>query len=280
MAIIVVHCGAGSTPEVADAAERAVDTGLRVLRDGGGVVDAVVEAVVVLEDDERTNAGTGSRLNLDGVVEMDASLMDSNMRCGAVAAIRDVKNPIRVARDVMDSPHVLLCGDGAVQFARKAGHERFDPTTPRAREILEDMKRRLASGDLPPWASSWQDHMASETVGAVARDDGGTMAAANSTGGVYLKLPGRVGDTPLIGCGIYAGPSAAATATGIGEEIVRRTLSRVVYDRIAAGAHPQVACEEGIGLFPDEMPVGLIAVDGRGWGVASSTKMAWRAGES
>lgn len=279
MPVVVVHCGAGSTSQVADAAERAAEAGLGVLRAGGAAVDAVVEAVVVLEDDERTNAGIGSRLNLDGVVEMDASLMGSDMSCGAVAAIRDVKNPIRVARDVMTSPHVLLCGNGAIEFARKAGHAEFDPSTPRAREILEEMKRRLTSGDLPAWASAWKRYGATETVGAVARDEKGRMAASNSTGGVYLKLPGRVGDTPLIGCGIYAGPIAAVTATGIGEEIIRRTLCRVVYDRMVAGVTPQEACEEGVGLFPDEMPVGIIAVDERGWGSASNTNMAWRSRE-
>ncbi len=278
MPVIVVHCGAGSTIEVADAAEMAAETGWDVLRAGGAALDAVVEAVVALEDDERTNAGTGSRLNLDGVAEMDASIMTSDLRCGAVAAIRDVKNPIRVARDVMKSPHVLLCGDGAVKFARKSGHARFDPSTPRSREILEQMKGRLASGDLPVWASAWNEYRTG-TVGAVARDEKGRMAASNSTGGVYLKLPGRVGDTPLIGCGIFAGPLAAVTATGIGEEIIRRTLSRVVYDRIAAGSAPQEACEEGVDLFQDEVPVGIVAVDESGWGAAANTEMAWRARE-
>ncbi len=277
MAVIVVHCGAGSTSKVADAAERAATAGQQVLKRGGTAIDAVVEAVVVMEDDERTNAGIGSRLNLDGVVEMDASIMDSEMLCGAVAAIRDVKNPILVAREVMASPHVLLCAEGASDFARKAGHEVFDPTTDEARKTLDDVKRKLATGELPSWASAWEGYRPPETVGAVARDEQGTMAAANSTGGVYLKLPGRVGDTPLIGCGIYAGPGSAVTVTGIGEEIIGRTVSRVVYDRIVTGSVAQKACEEGLALFSEETPVGIIAVDEKGWGAASNTNMAWQA---
>jgi L-asparaginase/beta-aspartyl-peptidase (threonine type) len=105
------------------------------------------------------------------------------------------------------------------------------------------------------------------------------MAAANSTGGISIKLPGRVGDTPLIGCGIYAGPGAAVTATGVGEEIIRRVLCKTVYDSIAAGNHPQRACKEAVALFPKEVPIGIIAVDSRAWGAASNTRMAWSMGE-
>ncbi len=279
MATVVVHCGAGSTAKLKDLAEQAAQEGERVLKAGGSALDAVVEAVVLLENDERTNAGTGSRLNLEGVVEMDASVMDSEMRCGAVAAIRDVRNPVLVAREVMRSPHVLLCGDGAIKFARKAGFEEFNPTTDEARGIMEDMKRRLTEGDLPSWAAAWRDYRSTETVGAVARDARGRMAAANSTGGVNLKLPGRVGDTPIIGCGIYAGPAASVTATGIGEEIVRRTLCRTVYDMVAGGKEAQRACEDGLLLFPEGMPVGIIAVNEMGWGAAANTNMAWSAAE-
>lgn len=279
MVVIVTHCGAGSTAEVQNAAQGAAKKGLEVLREGGSALDAVVEAVILLEDDERLNAGTGSRLNLEGVAEMDASVMDSEMNCGAVAAIQEVKNPILVARRVLDSPHVVLCGDGAVQFARKEGFPAFDPKTPRAIKALEEVKRKLVEGDLPAWAERWRRLGPLDTVGAVARDQEGRMAAANSTGGISLKLPGRVGDTPLIGCGIYAGPEAAVTATGVGEEIIRRVLCKVVYDSIARGASPRRACEEGVALFPEEIPVGIIAVNPEGWGAAANTSMAWFAAE-
>jgi L-asparaginase/beta-aspartyl-peptidase (threonine type) len=278
MAVILAHCGAGSTEDVLDAARKAVDRGIQVLGEGGSALEAVVEAVVILEDDERLNAGTGSRLNLQGFAEMDASVMDSETNCGAVAAIRDVKNPILVAREILDSPHVLLCGEGALSFARQAGFPAFNPVTPGAMKALEDVRRRLNEGDLPSWAERWRNRPV-DTVGAVARDDEGRMAAANSTGGISIKLPGRVGDTPLVGCGIYAGPEAAVTATGVGEEIIRRVLCKAVYDRIASGVHPQKACEEGVALFPEKVPVGIIAVDRRGWGAAANTTMAWSRAE-
>ncbi len=278
MAVFLAHCGAGSSEEVADAARKAVARGLDVLRGGGSALDAVVEAVVILEDDPRLNAGTGSRLNLDGRAEMDASLMDSEFGCGAVAAIIAVKNPILVARKVLDSPHILLCGEGAVRFARKAGFAEFSSVTSRSIEALEEVKKRLKKGDVPSWALRWKRYMGGDTVGAVARDDHGRVAAANSTGGVSIKLPGRVGDTPLIGCGIYAGPKGAVTATGVGEEIIRRVLCKAVYDQITSGAEAQEACEEGLTLFPADVPVGLIAVDGKGWGAACNTDMAWAQG--
>ncbi|MFQ5837733.1 MAG: isoaspartyl peptidase/L-asparaginase family protein [Thermoplasmata archaeon] len=279
MAVIVAHCGAGSTEDVLDASQRAVERGLRILRDGGGALEAVVEAVVLMEDDDRLNAGTGSKLNLDGKVEMDASVMDSNMNCGAVAAIYDLKNPILVARKVLDGPHVILSGSGAVRYAREAGFRRFDPITPKALKALDEMKRRLAEGDLPAWALRWWDRKPGDTVGAVARDDQGRMAAANSTGGISIKLPGRVGDTPLIGCGIYAGPGAAVTATGVGEEIIKRVLCKEVYDAIVSGTRPQEACEDGIASFSEEVPVGIVAVGLEGWGSACNTRMAWSHGE-
>lgn len=279
MATLVVHCGAHSTEEVLDATDRALEVGLGVLRQGGDALEAVVEAVVVLEDDERLNAGTGSRLNLAGAVEMDASLMDSRRECGAVAAIHGVKNPIRVAREVLRSPHVLLAADGAVAFARDAGIPEFDTMTTGAREALERVKRRL-SRDAATQDGEKDDPPPGDTVGAVARDDSGYMATANSTGGILVKLPGRVGDTPIIGAGVYAGPAGAVTATGIGEEIVRRVLSKEVYDLMRAGADPQRACEAGVARFTAEVPVGLVAVDPAREGAACNTRMAWRSGKS
>lgn len=278
MATLVVHCGAHSTEAVLDAADRALEAGLGVLQEGGNALEAVVQATLLLEDDERLNAGTGSRLNLAGEVEMDASLMDSRRECGAVAAIYGVKNPILVAREVFRTDHVLLASRGAVDFAREAGFAEYRVVTPHAREHLERVRERLA-GRSPALPTHDLEPEAGDTVGAVARDEAGYMAAGNSTGGISVKLPGRVGDTPIIGAGIYAGPAGAVAATGMGEEIVRQVLSKDVYDRIHAGEPPQGACEAGLTGFPHDVPVGLIAVAASGWGAACNTRMAWRSGE-
>lgn len=275
MVLIVTHCGAGSNPDVADAAERAGREGLRILHAGGLALDAVEAAVVVMEDDPRLNAGTGGRLTLAGVAEMDAALMASDLRCGAVAAITRVKNPIRVARQVLGGPHVMLVGEGATAFARKHGFPDYDPVTPRARELLKEALRQLQDGELPAWqAQLWKDFPV-DTVGAVAQDAHGGFAAAGSTGGVSLKLPGRVGDTPLVGAGLYAGPAGAVAATGVGEEIIRRVLSKEVYDRVAAGDEPRAACAAGLRHYPKEVTVGLVAVGRGGWAATSNRDMAW-----
>ncbi|MFQ6106059.1 MAG: isoaspartyl peptidase/L-asparaginase [Thermoplasmata archaeon] len=275
---IVTNCGAGSSEAANELAERAGRAGMTILEEGGSSLDAVVEAVVVLEDDPSTNAGLGSRLRLDGSVRMDASLMDSDLNCGCIAGIRDVKNPIAVARRVMDTPHIMLAGEGATSFARKQGFNRFDPKTEKSIERLELVKKRLREGDIPEWASKWRGYHVG-TVGAVALDSKGRMASGNSTGGTSLMLPGRIGDTPIIGSGIYCGPLGAVSATGIGEEIVRRVLSFRIYEKL--GEMPaKEACEWGISLFPPEIPVGVVAVSPSGSAVASNREMASWIGES
>lgn len=276
MAILVVHCGAHSSDKVLDAAESALNVGLQILRAGGDAMDAATRAVVALENDERTNAGTGSRLNLSGEVEMDASVMDSRGEAGAVGAIAGVKNPILVAREVFGSPHVILAGNGAIRFARASGFPEYDATTVGAQQELARVKAEM---ERSATRSVGREAHGGDTVGAVARDDRGYMAGANSTGGISVQLPGRVGDTPVIGAGIYAGSAGAVTATGIGEEIIRAVLSKDVYDRIAAGTAPQEACDMGVRRFDARLPVGLIAVSGTEAGAASNTRMAWRSGE-
>ncbi len=191
--LIVTHVGAGSTQKVADAAEKAGKVGLEILKKGGNALDAVEEAIVLLEDDERTNAGLGSRLRLTGKIQMDASLMDSDRNCGCVAAIEDVRNPIRVARQVMDTPHIVLAGDGAIKFAKSRGFEHFDPKNERTVEILEEVKKKVKKKDVPAWASKWKDYEIKDTVGAVAMDSEGRFAAGNSTGGTSYMLEGRIG---------------------------------------------------------------------------------------
>jgi L-asparaginase/beta-aspartyl-peptidase (threonine type) len=284
---ILCHGGVGAPAAASDGAREAARKGAAEL--ARSALEAVVAATVVLEDDPRFNAGTGANLRLDGrTVEMDAAVMDSDGRIGAVAAIQGVRNPILVARAVLDSPHNLLAGEGATLLARRLGLPEAAPPPERTREKYRRTLSRLLGreGPSPPaswrgfdWRRHWNfpspepqeelvgDTEGCDTVGAVAVDAQGRFAAASSTGGTSFMLLGRVGDSPLIGCGFYAGPAGAVTATGVGEEIMRRLLSFRVYQWIEDGASPQEACERGVRLFPDEIPVGILAVtrDGHGW---------------
>ncbi|MCG2826914.1 MAG: isoaspartyl peptidase/L-asparaginase [Thermoplasmatales archaeon] len=272
--LIVTHGGAGSPIKYKDGTEKAAKKGYIVLRKKGNAVDAIIEAVVVLENDPRFNAGTGSKMRLDGSIEMDAAVITSDLKCGAVAAIKNVKNPVKIARKVMKTPHVLLAGEEATNFARKMGFRYYDPTTEKAIKKLEETKRKLREGVFPVWAKKWKKFEYKKftgTVGAVARDKK-RFAAAVSTGGTSLMLPGRVGDSALIGCGIYASRHGAVCATGVGEEIIRNVLAKSVYDRIEE-IGSQKACEWGVALLKG-FPTGLIAVSKDDYGMSCSENMA------
>ncbi len=291
---IVVHGGVGSPSEWSDGCARAAERGRRVLDRGGPALDAVVEASLELEDDGRFNAGRGSCLRLDGqTIEMDASLMTSAGEIGAVAAVRRVKNPILLAREVMKTPHVLLSGDGAVAFARRRGFGDFYEPTAAAKAKFAKVRETVAAGRADDFRADWRTfdlrgnwNFAAaydgvfgatggcDTVGAVAIDRAGVLATANSTGGAAPMLAGRIGDSPLVGCGFYAGPGGAVCATGVGEEIIRRMLCRQVHDWIAWGEEVARACERGIAQFPAAVPVGLIAISRRGSAVAANRDMA------
>ena len=273
--LLLTHCGAGSDRSVQDAADAAGRAGLEVLGRGGRALDAVVRAVLVLEDDPRLNAGTGSRMRTDGRIQMDAAVMDWNLEAGAVAAIERVKNPILVAKDVLVTPHILFVGPDAVAFARAHGHADYDPATPESRRKLEESLRQIREGHVPRYYRKFKNLEAHETVGAVARDRRGHCAAAVSTGGTSFMLPGRVGDSPIIGSGLYAGPHGAVCSTGIGEEIMKRVLAKYVYDQMALGRSPQKAAERGLALFPRDVSVGVIAVGKRGAGEACDREMAY-----
>jgi beta-aspartyl-peptidase (threonine type) len=274
--LVVTHCGSGSYLDIADLAERAAGAALAILERGGKAIDAVTEAVVILEDDPRTNAGTGSRMRIDGRIQMDASIMTDDLECGAVAAIEDVKNPILVARRVMDTPHILLVGRDATRFARKSGFKFYDPTTPASSLRWKESIRQIKTGELPAYAKKWRDYAGLVgTVGAVARDSDGRFCAGSSTGGTSYMMPGRVGDTPLIGAGIYCGPAGAVSVTGVGEEIAKRVLAKAVYDRMAAGGMAQDASEDGVKVFKKTVPIGIIAVGKEGIGEACNRDMAW-----
>jgi len=195
---------------------------LEILRHGGKALDAVIEAIVVLEDDPRLNAGTGSRMRIDGRIQMDAALMNWDREAGSVAAIEEVKNPIRVAHDVLKTPHILLVGRDATEFARSKGHAAYDPSTPESRRHLEESLEKIRNGRLPRYARKWKGVAVHDTVGAVARDRRGRFAAGSSTGGVAFMLPGRVGDSPIVGAACMPVPAARSPSP----ESARRSSSR------------------------------------------------------
>lgn len=235
MIAIIIHGGAGKWPEDKHAhakagCEAARDAACRLLRDGASALDAVEEALRWLEDDPLFNAGAGSHPNAAGEIEMDAILVDgAARRFGAVAAIQKVQHPISVARRVMDAtPHCLLAGGGATRFA----HEQGFP------EYAEELLRATET------ASPAQD-----TVGAVALDTQGRIAAATSTGGTANKLPGRVGDSPIFGCGAYANGLAGASATGVGEDLMRVMMARSVVDAACVDPDPRRAARCGVRLL-------------------------------
>ncbi|MEO0093397.1 MAG: isoaspartyl peptidase/L-asparaginase [candidate division WOR-3 bacterium] len=235
MPAIIVNGGAGSakglTQEEQELARKGVrkaaEAGYFILAKGGKAIDAVVEAVRVMEDDPIFNAGTGSTLTINGEVEMDASLMTMDGHFGAVGAIKEVRNPILVARRVMEeTDHLLLVGEGAIKFARYHGFERYDPTTERAKKKLAELKQKGES----PYFSKLKKYLDFGTVGAVAIDKSQAVACANSSGGIRGKLPGRVGDSAIIGAGTYASVFGAAVATGHGESIMKLFLAKTTVD--------------------------------------------------
>jgi beta-aspartyl-peptidase (threonine type) len=238
--------------------------GWAVLARGGSALDAAVAAVVTLEDDPAFNAGVGAALTDGGDVELDAAVMDgATLACGAVAAVADVRNPVLLARAVMErSPHVLLVAAGASAFARQVGFptvENASLVTPAARAHWHAARAARAQGAGPRPSGG--------TVGAVARDAAGHLAAATSTGGTALKAAGRVGDSPLIGAGTYADDAlAAVSCTGHGERLIQLALARLVADRVGAGSSAQAAAAEGIRQLGERVKGegGVIALSRRG----------------
>ncbi|GLH69561.1 asparaginase [Geothrix rubra] len=283
----VVHGGAGSPRARKDGTDPAAAKALAVLKSGGSALDAALAAVVVLEDDPRFNAGTGANLRMDGrTIQMDAACMDgSSGAYGAVAAIERVKNPVLVARRVMDTPHLLIVGEGATRFARAMGFPDYDPTCAENRAKFERVKAIL-TGAQPgeeeawkrfDWRKAWNFPNPipaelkaalgpSDTVGCVTRDAKGHYAAAISTGGTTITFYGRVGDVPMYGAGIYAGPLGAVACTGNGEDIIKHLMAKTVYDLLAKGVPPQRAVDRALRAFPPRIDLGLIAIGPRGTG--------------
>jgi beta-aspartyl-peptidase (threonine type) len=309
---LLVHGGAWAIPADAAAAHqagvrKALETGYAVLSRGGSSIDAVEAAVTVLEDDPTFDAGRGSFLTSDGSVQLDALLMDGGrMKAGGVACVERLRNPIQAARLVLEhSQHVYFVGAGAEQFAQAHGMALIDNAElvlDRERERLVHAKFRESAGfgdntfsgldspllpvlhdDKSPETAVVDDparFTSHDTVGAVALDARGNLAAATSTGGTLNKTPGRVGDSSLIGCGCYADNlSAAVSLTGWGEPIMKLVLGKWATDRVASGAAPELAAREAISYLFNRLGghggIILLGPDGR-FGFAHNTPaMAW-----
>jgi L-asparaginase / beta-aspartyl-peptidase len=266
--VLVIHGGAGSMnpermtneriEEAQSGLQQALDAGQTILKNGGSAIDAVEASIRVLEDHPAFNAGRGAVFNADGKIELDASIMDgSNLMAGAIAGVHTIKNPVSAARKVMEaSPHVLLIGEGAEKFAGENGIELVDPSwffTEKSRDEYQRIKERI------------DKEGRKGTVGAVALDKHGNLAAATSTGGMAMKRFGRVGDVPIIGAGTYANnETCAVSATGHGEFFIRNVVS---YDISALMLYKQLSLEEAAHFVVMEKLAGqkgnggVIAVD-------------------
>jgi beta-aspartyl-peptidase (threonine type) len=311
--ILLIHGGAWAIPNDAVDAHKsgisaALNAGWSALARGGTSIDAVEAAVTVMEDDDTFDAGRGSFLTRDGRVQLDALLMNgSDLRTGGVACVEHLRNPIQAARLVLEkSPHVYFVGTGAERFATQHGMRLIDNTEliiPRERDRLMAFQRAEAAGHPDTTFSGSSVEQASidteveaalpdelriddptlhshDTVGAVALDSFGNLAAGTSTGGTLSKAPGRVGDSSLIGCGCYADNfSAAVSLTGWGEPIMKLVLGKWAVDRVQSGATPQEAASAAIDYLYSRLRghggIILLGPDGR-IGIAHNTpRMAW-----
>ena len=272
---VLVHGGAGDIPDDRandhrEGCRLAVVAAAAILQSGGSALDAAQRAVEVLEDDPRYNAGTGACLNEAGEVELDAAIMEGrDLRAGAVAALSAVRNPIAIARAVLeDGVHVMYAGEGAARFARSRGFapaRHDDMITEAARKKWQEVRAGVGH---PGWAGG--------TVGAVVRDASGLVVAATSTGGMTNKRIGRVGDTPIIGAGTYADDEAgAASCTGHGEGFIRTCLGRAAVDLMRTGLFAEEAARRSIEHMKRRVGLDggiiLVAKDGS-LGLARSTR--------
>jgi beta-aspartyl-peptidase (threonine type) len=304
--ILLVHGGAWAIPD--DMVERhlagiraALVAGWSVLERAGSALDAIEEAVVVMEDDDIFDAGRGSFLTSDGTVQLDALMMDgATLRAGGVGCVERLRNPIRAARKVLhESPHVYLVAQGAERFAEAHGvplikneeliveRERVHLAQAKkkaSKEITEQTfagppkrKRPTANGSRKRKSAALDSH---DTVGAVALDAHGNLAAATSTGGTLNKTPGRVGDSSLIGCGCYAdNQSAAVSCTGWGEPIMKLVLGKWACDQVGRGEPPQTVAIRALDYMASRLDGhgGMILLDSKGRaGIFHNTpRMAW-----
>ncbi|XP_030603981.1 isoaspartyl peptidase/L-asparaginase-like [Archocentrus centrarchus] len=283
--VVVVHGGAGYVPKERSELSisgvcSAVQAGYTILQGGGSSMDAVVEAVIQMENNPAFNAGCGSVLNIKGEVEMDALVMDGKtLGSGAVSAVRNIANPIQLARLVMDkTSHACLTAEGASQFARSMGI----PEVP-LESLITEYSRMRWKKNLAPDANPVECQMLG-TVGAVAVDKEGNIACATSTGGMLNKMEGRVGDTPIIGSGGYADNLlGAVSTTGHGETIMKITLARLILFHMEQGQSAEAASDLGLAYMKSRLEGlgGVVTVDPQGHWAArfSSSYMAWAAAQ-
>ena len=250
----------------------AVLEGRELLARGGSALDAVETAIRMVEDNPKVDSvGTGGLPNVDGVTELDASIMDgTNLRAGGVTCLRMTRNAISVARKVMElTPHVLIAGQGATEFARRCGFPEYDPLTPEAREKWRKLRKAIffpdESGETPflkPGVAPGYDSTKSiqllteslrkvygkvhDTVGVLATDMGKHIVAGTSTSGWAMRFPGRVSDSSVIGAGNYANKTAAASSTGIGEKAIKHCVTKSICDLVEDGMSPVDACETAL----------------------------------
>lgn len=269
---VYVHSGVsgldrGDTPSLVPLAEAGTAA--------SNALDAVELAARALEDDPRFNAGFGSVLNIEGALEMDAGIASSSGRCGGVANVR-VRHPVTLARRVLEeTPHVLMTGAGA--NALGADMEHLTDTSPEQRQRWEQARADGSLGSVAYGSPEFVD-----TIGAVALDADGDLAAASSTGGVFAKLAGRVGDAPIFGAGIFASRGAAVVGTGVGEAFLETLAALRAAVLIERGRHPQEACEEVIAFLGrrSDATAGLLALDASGRVGAAYRGGSWAVGGS
>jgi L-asparaginase / beta-aspartyl-peptidase len=286
--IVVVHGGAGDWPiklhkPALAGVRKAADLGFSVLREKGSALNAVEAAIVSMEDSQIFNAGTGSTLNLLGQVETDAGIMDgSTLRGGGVALLRNIRNPIRAARAVMEQTnHVLMAGRPVERLALANGLQRGNLRVSRRVQAWKEGLRQLRSNPRRLSNSTVSIFIENrfDTVGALAMDRDGNLAAGDSTGGVSLKLPGRIGDSPILGAGLYADNRlGAATTTGFGEQSMRLVLCKTACDFMQFETGPAAAIKT-IRLASKKVGrgTGIITLDRKGrYGVAHNTRnLCW-----
>lgn len=288
--MLVVHGGAWAIPDDMveahlNGVRNAAAAGWSVLERGGSALDAVEEAVVIMENDETFDAGRGSFLNREGRVQLDAFIMDgATLRGGGVGCVERLRNPVRAARKILsDSPHVYFVGEGAERFAAEHGIplcRNEDLIIPREVERLRVYQTEQARRPAKDGNDLFAPEISHDTVGAVALDRGGNIAASTSTGGTLNKAPGRLGDSSLIGCGCYADNlSAAASTTGWGEPIMKLVLAKWAADRVESGSIPEWVAQEAMNYLKQRVNGhgGIILLDAAGqFGIAHNTpRMAW-----
>lgn len=264
---MAVHGGAYVIPEPEHKAHRegcirALEVGWALLSAGASSLDAVEAAVAALELDGAFGAGMGSALNEDGIVELDAGLMDgASMQVGSVAGIQQVASAIKVARKVLESQYALLVGDGAARFAQRSGVPLVDPSL-----LVSPRELRRWQQSQGQQSETWHRDMFGDTVGAVAVDQNGNVAAGTATGGSPRKPKGRVGDSPLVGCGLYAdNRTAAVSTTGHGERLIPLVWAKVAADMVGTGVVPQKAADRAVALLDGAgVRGGLIIADRQG----------------